>query len=284
MYVAMPRDDTIFNQPSFFPGKAEVQPHHQLQSPVDARNVVASRRAPQPGEYAYPVETKVIKPMSVGNDARGLPYFATPTFSFPIVDFKKDFPHIRIPIEKVQGFAQDHQGPMLPGYGVPQTIQGQKEEALESIAPKPWVGRESVTYDISGLNGLGISLPNLGYDSALENPAVQEAVTEEAAKAEAEGAGPGVVDYIMQFGGLVGNYLLQDQAIKKQEDAAKDALQLEKLRLQREQLAAQAAQAGMPATVVQQIAPAKSSSLPWILGGAAVLGTGAFVAMKAWKK
>ena len=235
--------------------------------PLDAKPYYATRHRPEPGEIWYSTKTWPIKPMTLDNDARSMPYQYNINPSLPIRDFSRQFPHTWIDYEDMYAAVYPDEPPMPSGYAPSEYAHNELKRAIDVAMPTPWLSEDKMTQDISGFGSLGEAaglgqwgLPTISLNTA---PAT-DAVKDEADKAKEEGASSSTVNDIVNFGAQIGALYLQkralDQQMKEAERQRASQLEIERLRLQQQQLAVEAARAGAGSEVVNDMSPSKEKA------------------------
>ena len=253
--------------------------YDRVEPPIPPGDHVTKRRTAEPGEVYFSDEDWPVKPLTMSMDERNVPVFGRPLLRLPIRDFSTDFPHTWIPFEDMYAAVQPDLPPRPLGYGSPLTTQHEGERAMDVALPSPWGTEETMTHDASGFGSLLSAANGLGvWGAAWDISAASSGVKEEADKAEAEGKSADTVNSIVNFGSNIAALYLQHQQFKdlkkQQERAGATALEVERLKVQQQQLALQAAQARAPQSVIDDMRPKEEPGIsPLVIGAAAVGAT-----------
>ena len=259
-----------------------VPPLPERHDPLDAQPYYATRAVPEPGGLWLSTKTWPSTPMTLDADARSMPYQYNINPALPIRDFSTAFPHTWINYEDMFPAVYPDEPPMPSGYAPAPYAANELRRAIDVAMPTPWAAEEKMTHDISGFGSLG-EAAGLGQPwgplisiSPTATAGATDAVKKEAEEAKAAGEPASVITGILNFGAQVGALYLQKRALDEQMDEAKrqraSQLEIERLKLQQQQLAVQAARAGAGSQVVNDMKPSDGVS-PWLVGGGAVAAT-----------
>lgn len=186
-----------------------------VQPPLRRDEVNTQRGTPTPGETrkAYSADRPAF-PLTPSNDARDLPnsYTGQPLRQLPRRNYPGDFPHTWIPYEELKTATGPEMGPTQPGYApIPSEAQ-MRQRAFDGGSAVPWVAKDHMTHDISGLRGFASLRDIPGMTTDYDTPATQAAVAAVASQAnaaQAAGASPNVVNQVIDVAAKAAALALQ---------------------------------------------------------------------------